>query len=903
MIALPQQRPEPALSVTFSELRGCDGSPVTKRFWPDESGELHSAVAAQMHHAISRKIAVNSLEELRDYFGAIAVCAFRDRAISFGVTHADEVEIVSKKMLPDHPGCATRTRNFFAFRQLAPGIWLVDYDPPGAATPLTPEELVIALRTAAPWLNCRLLVTHSASSWIYESGKDVWHREQRGLHVYAFVSDASAIPQLNEAMFQATARAGHLHAFITRAGSILPRSLTDRTVGQPERLDFCGYADVAEGLEQRKPEGLIFPGVPVLDTVEALRAAEVRLYDEWKRDDPQWQAVKEAARPDAERVHKAWKAERIKDGKLTEAAITKAFEDRILPREWPITLDDGLTVTVGQILDNRGLYDGRRCDDPLGAYREGHSDAVIYSLDKQPSIFSFVESVQFWLGGAGKAVEATPLYIEPAKPKLYPMGALGPLEVPARAAARMVQVPEAMAAACVLTSAALATQFYADVKISASGKTRPLSLFFLTEAASGDRKSHTDEAINSAVLHLQERLAEEHAEEMEHFMNKMGLYENARTAITKKYKGGDPLQAQADLDALDKPKPPLTPVFVVSSPTIEGLFLALANNVPCIALIANEAGVFLGGHAMSQDKRLQGLSALSACWDGAPIERIRVTDPRPTLYGRRFSMHLMAPEIVMDTLRGDPMAQGQGILSRCLTARPESLQGSRPIQRPDPVDVAAVNAFSELVAKYLEGVASAKKADAQSAQSKKVADMLGIVQEGQPGRAVLCFSPEADAAWDAFAWEIERELPGRYKNLNGLGAKIGEHAARIAGVLTIIANKDAREISGETMVRAIEIARWYLEEAVRLQGAAPVAVELHHAERLFRKLEVRYPAPASFGVREAMRVYDSPSNATATSSARLLRVLEKHGYALEKDGRWQLTGAALIRAVRDESGC
>jgi len=58
-----------------------------------------------------------------------------------------------------------------------------------------------------------------------------------------------------------------------------------------------------------------------------------------------------------------------------------------------------------------------------------------------------------------------------------------------------VQVPAAMAAQSVLASAALAAQPHADAQLP-TGQSRPLSLFFVTLAPSGDRKSTSD---NEAV--------------------------------------------------------------------------------------------------------------------------------------------------------------------------------------------------------------------------------------------------------------------------------------------------------------------------------------------------------------------------------------------------------------------
>src|SRR3954453_13276654 len=88
--------------------------------------------------------------------------------------------------------------------------------------------------------------------------------------------------------------------------------------------------------------------------------------------------------------------------------------------------------------------------------------------------------------------KALPLFPTSPAAQSYPADALGPmLSRAALAIARKVQVPEAIAAQSVLAAAALAAQAHADVVLP-YGQARPLSLYVVTVAASGDRKSTAD---------------------------------------------------------------------------------------------------------------------------------------------------------------------------------------------------------------------------------------------------------------------------------------------------------------------------------------------------------------------------------------------------------------------------
>ena len=83
----------------------------------------------------------------------------------------------------------------------------------------------------------------------------------------------------------------------------------------------------------------------------------------------------------------------------------------------------------------------------------------------------------------------------PARP--YPLAALGEvLSGAAESIAAKCQCPSALAAQAVLAVASLASQRLADVRLPLR-QTRPLSLYFVTIAASGDRKSTAD---NEALI-------------------------------------------------------------------------------------------------------------------------------------------------------------------------------------------------------------------------------------------------------------------------------------------------------------------------------------------------------------------------------------------------------------------
>ena len=97
-----------------------------------------------------------------------------------------------------------------------------------------------------------------------------------------------------------------------------------------------------------------------------------------------------------------------------------------------------------------------------------------------------------------------PLPLAPPTPssRPYPVASLGTvLSGAAESIAKKCQCSPALSAQAVLAVASLAAQRLADVRLP-YGQTRPLSLFFVTIAASGDRKTTVDnEALRPVRMH------------------------------------------------------------------------------------------------------------------------------------------------------------------------------------------------------------------------------------------------------------------------------------------------------------------------------------------------------------------------------------------------------------------
>jgi hypothetical protein len=307
-------------------------------------------------------------------------------------------------------------------------------------------------------------------------------------------------------------------------------------------------------------------------------------------------------------------------------------------------------------------------------------------------------------GGTASAPSDGPIPLFPPLPpaERFPIESLGPvLSHAAAAITRKVQVPEAIAAQSILAVAALAAQAHADVMLP-YGQTRPLSLFFVTVAASGDRKSTADNEALWPIRRREKVLREEH--EREH--RTWSIAFAAWNAEKKKIEGDRKMDFDARRQALARlgPEPdrPLHPFLTAPEPTIEGLVKAWTWAPAALGIFTAEGGMFIGGHGMSQDNRLRTAASYSEMWDGHPIKRIRALDGVSILHGRRLSMHLMVQQDAAAQFLADPLLRDQGLLSRVLVAAPDSIAGTRFYRDTAPEDDAAIRAYGARILSILE---------------------------------------------------------------------------------------------------------------------------------------------------------------------------------------------------------
>lgn len=228
------------------------------------------------------------------------------------------------------------------------------------------------------------------------------------------------------------------------------------------------------------------------------------------------------------------------------------------------------------------------------------------------------------------------------------------------AIAQEVQAPLPLAGFSVLSAVAHLAMRLTDANHPKLGA-MPCSLFLLSQAPSGDRKSACYKLATMPIARLEQQQREAHKLESQDILQEADAAKGkeAKANIMKRL-GRDPRTIYTD-------------------GTMQKIESDLVNNsAPALSFSTDEGGAMLGGHSLKSETRAAALGSLTRLFDGAGVQRDRVQDGQSGFrYGVRFGLFLSAQPIILQQTLGDPVLRGQGFLPRFLFAAPPSLAGTR----------------------------------------------------------------------------------------------------------------------------------------------------------------------------------------------------------------------------------
>jgi len=134
---------------------------------------------------------------------------------------------------------------------------------------------------------------------------------------------------------------------------------------------------------------------------------------------------------------------------------------------------------------------------------------------------------------------------------------------------------------------------------------------------------------------------------------------------------------------------------------------------------------------------------------------------------------------------------------------------------------------------------------------------------------------------------------GDLQPISGFGAKLPEHAARIAGVLSLFENPDATNVNATALQNGITLSHHYAAAALRLHGQSRINDDLVKAAML---LEWARQKSDRGLVSLPDIVQTGPSRIRDTATARKLAgILEQHRYFIRVQGTATVNGEERAR--------
>ncbi len=408
----------------------------------------------------------------------------------------------------------------------------------------------------------------------------------------------------------------------------------------------------------------------------------------------------------------------------------------------------------------------------------------------------------------------------------YPLDALpGAIRTAVTEVLGFTKSPVPLAASSALSALSLAIQAHYDVK-RAEKLTGPTSLFLLTIADSGERKSTCDGFFTTAIRDYEMKQHELAKPEQKNYQAaidgwgaKRGAIKDIIRQLTKEGKPTDNMEN--DLRELEhtKPKPPIIPRLLYTDATPEALAYELAKQWPSGGVVSAEAGIVFGGHGMGKDSVMRNLGLLNILWDGGHLNIDRRTSESFTVGNARLTMALQVQEATLRSFfdRSGDLARGSGFLARFLIAWPESTQGHRSFTEA-PADWPALAAFNQRIKEILTHTVSINEAGILNPQ-------------------LLSLSPQAKDVWITFHDAIERQLAngGELYDVRDVASKAADNAARLATLFHVFEGTHGA-ISAAAFRSASRIVAWHLHEARRFFGELAQSTELTNAARLDRWL-------------------------------------------------------------------
>ena len=359
---------------------------------------------------------------------------------------------------------------------------------------------------------------------------------------------------------------------------------------------------------------------------------------------------------------------------------------------------------------------------------------------------------------------------------------------------KLTQAPFEMIVSCLLSVLSLATQGAYDVKAFESQGTIPLSLFIMTLALSGERKTTVEKLLMRVFREYDSKAAEQYQLDLQNYQILSDIWKTEKKALETALKAAikaeeDPKECRDRLvtHGYKKPDAPVKRQLIYDNTTERALLEGLRGCGVSAGLMSDEGGNLLKSSIFSN------LPTINKLWSGGEVPVNRIKDCFVVKHGR-LTMHIMVqPDLFLSSEKlREHFFRESGAGARFLLSCPVSTMGERyeSSRNLTPAECTKLPELEVKLQAWLEESLSC----AGERQVLVVGDMHYL--------AGLHNFVESELNYGCSLYDFY-----------DVGSKIIENTVRIAGILHLLTRKDnSLIIPRECIDSAYALCGWYVDQ-------------------------------------------------------------------------------------------
>jgi hypothetical protein len=371
------------------------------------------------------------------------------------------------------------------------------------------------------------------------------------------------------------------------------------------------------------------------------------------------------------------------------------------------------------------------------------------------------------------------------------------LEDMAEASATATQTPLSMNIAAVLSAAAITVQGKYNVQIT-SDYSEPLNIYVAAVAPPAERKSAILRSATQPLQLYEAKRNELLRPDVLRSGAELDILMRKQEEVKKKAaKSGNTAELEEVLRDIEDFEPVKFERFICDDATPEALTSLMADNNGCIGLISAEGGVFANMKGRYRESGGSDIDVYLKAHAGDTIRIDRKSRPAEYINSPCMTMLLTIQPVLIEGMMSNPEFKGRGLTARFIYV--------------------VVDDESSLVG-VRTATAPAIPQNVKTTYENALFKALNYrPQETQP----LFLSSKAEQYRQSFFETIEPQLKEELYFMSDWAGKLPGAVCRIAGILHCFSSENPAEtqISGDTMLHAIELGFCFLQHAQAAYGA------------------------------------------------------------------------------------